>query len=97
MTRVLTGDALVNEDARLQARINQLHDRLESSLKQSLRVAATQSALDASAEVAAIANLLLCFCVGRWQLFAKSGFRRRPTEDWAVQWSLLQRCLHSPG
>src|SRR5213593_2219137 len=42
MTRVLIGDALVNEDERLQARINQLHDRLEATLKQCLRVAATQ-------------------------------------------------------
>ena len=29
MTRVLTGDALVNEDNRLQLRINQMFDRLE--------------------------------------------------------------------
>jgi TetR/AcrR family transcriptional regulator len=93
MTRVLTGDALVNEDARLQARINQLHDRLESLLKQSLRVAATQAQIESGADVAACANLLLCFCVGRWQLFAKSGFRRRPAEDWKAQWKLLQRCL----
>jgi len=42
MTRVLIGDALVNEDERLQVRINQLHDRLEATLKQCLRVAATQ-------------------------------------------------------
>src|SRR5712675_3556668 len=42
MTRVLVGDALVNEDGRLQVRINQLHDRLEATLKQCLRVAATQ-------------------------------------------------------
>src|SRR3954468_2863593 len=39
MTRVLTGDALINEDERRQVRINQLHDRLEASLKQSLRLA----------------------------------------------------------
>ena len=43
MTRVLIGDALVNEDPRLQARINQLHDKLEATLKQCLRVAATQA------------------------------------------------------
>ncbi len=42
MTRVLVGDALVNEDERLQARINQFHDRLEATFKQCLRVAATQ-------------------------------------------------------
>jgi TetR/AcrR family transcriptional regulator len=95
MTRVLTGDALVNEDARLQARINQLHDRLESSLKQSLRVAATQGQIDGTADVAAMANLLLCFCVGRWQLFAKSGFRRRPAETWPAQWQMLLHGLSS--
>src|SRR3981189_378825 len=49
MTRVLVGDALVNEDERLQVRINQLHDRLEATLKQCLRVAATQGP-DAPAE-----------------------------------------------
>src|SRR5687768_4797306 len=43
MTRVLIGDALVNEDPRLQNRINLLHDKLEAALKQCLRVAATQA------------------------------------------------------
>src|ERR1044072_3859167 len=43
MTRVLIGDALVNEDERLQARMNQLHDRLEATLKQCLRVAGTEA------------------------------------------------------
>jgi TetR/AcrR family transcriptional regulator len=33
MTRVLIGDALVNEDERLQARMNQLYDRIEASLR----------------------------------------------------------------
>src|SRR3989304_6064920 len=38
MTRVLIGDALVNEDDRLQARINQLHDRLPGTPQPSLRL-----------------------------------------------------------
>ena len=42
MTRVLIGDALVNENERLQLRINQLHDRLETTLKQALRFAISQ-------------------------------------------------------
>src|SRR3954468_153211 len=40
MTRVLIGDALVNEDERLQTRVNQLLDRLEASLRQSTRLPA---------------------------------------------------------
>jgi TetR/AcrR family transcriptional regulator len=87
MTRVLIGDALVTEDARLQARINQLHDRLEATLKQCLRVAATQD--EQESDPAAKANLLLCYVVGRWQQFAKSGFKRTPAELWEKQWPLL--------
>jgi len=87
MTRVLIGDALMNEDERLQARINQLHDRLEATLKQCLRVAATQG--QEEPDPTAKANLFLCYVIGRWQQFAKSGFKRAPSELWDKQWPLL--------
>jgi len=86
MVRVLIGDALVHENDRLQARINQLHDRLETTLKQSLRIALSQNEIPAAIDAAARANLLLCFVVGRWHQFAKSGFKRDPKEFWAAQW-----------
>ncbi|WP_319243198.1 nucleoid occlusion factor SlmA [uncultured Propionivibrio sp.] len=94
MTRVLTGDALVNENERLQARINLLHDKIEAALKQALRVAATQHQLAADADFGALANMLLCFVVGRWQQYAKSGFSREPAAHWQQQWPmLLLACL----
>ena len=89
MTRVLTGDALVNEDARLQARINQLYDRVEAALKQALRFGATQQEIAADVDVAAQANVLMSYVTGRWHQFAKSGFRRDPLELWAKQWRQL--------
>jgi TetR/AcrR family transcriptional regulator len=89
MTRVLIGDALVNEDDRLQARINQLHDRLEATLKQSLRLALTQGEIDKGADVNAQANLMLAYIIGRWHQFAKSGFKRLPTELWQKQGPML--------
>jgi TetR/AcrR family transcriptional regulator len=89
MTRVLIGDALVNEDERLQTRINQLQDRLEAALKQSLRLAATQGEIDKDADVAAQANLMLAFIIGRWHQYAKSGFKRMPTELWQKQAPML--------
>ena len=89
MTRVLIGDALVNEDERLQQRINQFLDRIETTLKQSLRIAVSQGELDASVDVSAYANLLLCHVVGRWQQFGKSGFTREPMAQWAQQWAIL--------
>jgi TetR/AcrR family transcriptional regulator len=79
MSRVLIGDALVNEDEALQARINQLIDRLEASVKQSLRIAEAQGNPITNAGVAA--NTMISFVVGRWHAFAKSGFKRKPSEN----------------
>ncbi len=83
MTRVLIGDALVHENERLQARINQLVDRLEATLKQSLRFAASErAAQEQRSEPAAAANALISFVIGRWHQFAKSGFKRDPRDNW---------------
>ena len=89
MTRVLIGDALVNEDARLQLRINQLFDRLETTLKQSLRIAQSQGELDGKTDVGAHANVLLCYVIGRWLQFGKSGFTRDPMAQWPQQWAII--------
>ena len=89
MTRVLIGDALVNENERLQQRINQFLDRIETTLKQSLRIAATQGKLNNEADAGALANVLVCYVIGRWQQFGKSGFTRDPMAQWPQQWALL--------
>ncbi len=78
MTRVLIGDALVTEDARLQARINQILDRIETSLKQSFRTALEQEKLLPATDAADRANLVMAFVVGRWVRFAKGGFKSSP-------------------
>ena len=87
MTRVLIGDALVNEDEALQMRVNQLLDRLEISLKQSLKIAVAASGKKIMPE--AQANLLICYVIGRWHQFAKSGFKRKPTELLELQLTKL--------
>ncbi len=89
MTRVLIGDALVTEDEALQARINQIHDRLEAALKQALRFAITQKEIAGDVDPAAQANALMSFVAGRWHQYAKSGFRRDPMEHWQKQWKQL--------
>ena len=87
MTRVLIGDALVNEEEWLQTRINQLYDRIEVSLKQSIRIAETATGVKGDAE--AQANLMVCYVIGRWHQFAKSGFKRKPVEFVQQQLVLL--------
>lgn len=85
MTRVLMGDALINENDRLQTRINQLHDRLEATLKQALRFAAGEREIAGDIDVSAEANMLMCYVLGRWHQFSKSGFKRDPMEYWEAQ------------
>jgi TetR/AcrR family transcriptional regulator len=88
MTRVLIGDALVNEDERLQLRMNQFIERVELALKQALRIAVTQG--DArEAEVAVRASMIASLVVGRWHRFAKSGFKHNPAENAQEQIALL--------
>ena len=81
MTRVMVGDALVFEHERLIARMNQFFDRVESQLRQSLRAAAeatgsAQPTVDGNAQASALTS----FLVGRLHRYARSGFKRSPTE-----------------
>ena len=81
MTRVMVGDALVFENERLQERMNQFFDKLESSLKQSLRDAATANgAATPTVDAQVRASVIVAFMAGRLQRFARSGFRRLPSE-----------------
>jgi TetR/AcrR family transcriptional regulator len=88
MTRVMIGDALINEDERLQARMNQFIERIELALKQSLRIAASQGQAG-EADVALRANMMVSLVIGRWQRFAKSGFKQSPSEHVQAQLAIL--------
>ena len=78
MVRVMTGDALVGEHERLQARMNQFFDRFEATLKQSLRAAS-------NGDAAGRAATLLRYAIGCLHQYAKSGFAKKPTESFNAQ------------
>ena len=82
MVRVMMGDALVLEHERLQARMNQFFERIESTLRQCLRGAALAHGSGTPTVDAQIgARVLVDFTVGRLQRFVRSGFRQRPTDE----------------
>ena len=88
MTRVMVGDALVGEHERLQARMNQFFDRIESTLRQCLRPATAASATPTvDAQVAA--SVLTAFALGRLQRYARSGFKRLPSEHLEASLALM--------
>jgi TetR/AcrR family transcriptional regulator len=81
MTRVMVGDALVFEHERLTARMNLFFDRVESQLRQSLRLAAEAAGSSTpTVDAQALASALTALTVGRLQRYARSGFKRLPTE-----------------
>ncbi len=88
MVRVMVGDALVFEHERLTARMNQFFDRVESHLRQCLRAAAEAAGSSTpTVDAQALASALTALAVGRLQRYARSGFKRLPTEhlDLALQ------------
>ncbi len=81
MTRVMVGDALVFENDRLQTRMNQFFERIESQLRVALRARAEAAgAATPTVDASAQASALTSFAIGRLQRFARSGFRKSPTE-----------------
>jgi TetR/AcrR family transcriptional regulator len=92
MTRVMVGDALVFEHERLIARMNQFFDRVESQLRQSLRLAAEAAGSPTpSVDASALASALVSLIAGRLQRYARSGFKRSPLEYLDVALDRLTR------
>ncbi len=80
MARVMVGDALVFENERLQQRMNQFFDRIESTLRQCLRAAPGSTSATPTVDAQVQAAVLTAFVTGRLQRFVRSGFKRLPSE-----------------
>ncbi|WP_374319244.1 nucleoid occlusion factor SlmA [Aquabacterium sp.] len=81
MARVMVGDALVNEHDRLAARMSQLFERLESALRQSYKALAdARGSQTPTVDAQAGASLAISVLLGRLHRFARSDFKRLPTE-----------------
>lgn len=93
ITRILNGDALTGEHERLQARIAQFFDRLETQLRQVLRDAELREQLGTVMTSAATANLFIVILEGCISQYVRTGFRRKPTEHWAAQWQFIEQSV----
>ena len=90
MTRVMAGDALVFENERLQERMNQFFDKLETTIKQSLReAAALDKATTPTVDAQVHASVVTAFMIGRLQRFSRSGFKRLPSEHLEASLALV--------
>ena len=81
---------LAHENERLQQRMNQFFDKIESTLKQCLRDGALSAASATPTVDAQIrASVLMAFAGGRLQRFVRSGYKRLPSEHLDASLRLL--------
>ena len=87
MARLMQGDVLVGEAARLRVRIAQFFERIETQLRQVLRESESRNAL--RQPTPETARLLLAVIDGRMALFVRGGFKNSPVEGWERHWEML--------
>ena len=90
--RLFVGDALQGETGRLRNRMHQLLNRLETQLRQILREHNAHAAVP-NLQINPSANLLLALAEGRISQFVRSNFTQSPTDNWDLQWDLLEASL----
>jgi TetR/AcrR family transcriptional regulator len=96
ITRILSGDALTGEHERLRGRVAQVYDRIETQLRQCLRMAEVEEGWRTAIPVNTSANLLLALVEGRIAQIVRSDFGVLPTRAWDDQWSIATSGLSVP-
>lgn len=89
MCRILAGDALVGENERLRVRVHQLFEKLDTQFKQILRERKLREGKSFPINELALANIILAFCEGKISQFVRSGFEKKPSENFNEQWQFL--------
>lgn len=93
LSRILSGHALMFENERLRERINQLFERIETSLRQILRERKIREGKVFPVEENILAAQLLGQVEGSLNRFVRSDFKYQPTENFDAYWDLLSAQL----
>lgn len=89
MCRILSGDALMGENDRLRQRVHQFFEKLETQFKQVLRERKLREGKSFNVSEQAIASLLLSYAEGRISQYVRSGFSKKPSDDFSDQWQFI--------
>ena len=95
ITRVLMGEAVMGEQARLRERAARFFERAETELRQLFRDAALEPERATAVPAAVAAGLVLAFVEARMSRFSRSDFRQSPLAEWEAQWEVLAAGLFS--
>ena len=90
MTRILTGHALMFEEAKLQARVAQFFDRLEMKFFHILQMRKRRENRSFSVDERTIATYLVTLCEGQFMRYVRTNFRHTPNQGFEQQWRLIE-------
>ena len=90
MTRILTGHALMFEEAKLQARVAQFFDRLEMRFFNILQMRKRRENRSFSVDERTIATYLVTLCEGQFMRYVRTNFRHTPNQGFEQQWRLIE-------
>ncbi|MDX1302662.1 nucleoid occlusion factor SlmA [Photobacterium sp.] len=93
LTRIMTGHALMFEQDRLQSRINQLFERIETQIRQVLRERKLREGKGFPVDEIILAAQLLGQVEGSLNRYVRSSFKYKPTENFDDYWQLLSAQL----
>lgn len=97
MSRLLIGDALTGETARLRQRIVQFFERIENQLNNLLRDAEVRQDFKPSLPSVTLAHFLMAYADGVMVQFVRSEFQISPSAHWKEQWRVLVPLLVRGG
>jgi TetR/AcrR family transcriptional regulator len=89
MCRILAGDALMGENERLRVRVHQFFEKLETQFKQIIRERKLREGKTFDISELALANVLTVFAEGKISQYVRSGFTKKPSDDFNEQWLFL--------
>ena len=90
LTRVLTGHALMFEDAKLHARVATFFDRLEFQFVNILQMRKLREGRGFNVDERIIAAHLVTLCEGQFMRYVRSNFRHTPNQGFSQQWQLIE-------
>ena len=90
MTRILTGHALMFEEAKLQARVAQFFDRLEMKFFNILQMRKRRENRSFSVDERTIATYLVTLCEGQLMRYVRTNFRHTPNQGFEQKWRLIE-------
>ena len=90
LTRILTGHALMFEDAQLQVRVAQFFNRLEMQFVNTLQMRKLREGRGFNVDERIIASHLVTLCEGQFMRYVRTNFRLNASQSFAQQWRFIE-------